>query len=192
MAGTLKVNSIKNAGGATVLDLAQLSNTGRYVKTTTLQTDTTNRTSGTSWTLGPTFDVIPNCQGNSLIKLFYSVPTRNDTANWGGGYIEPQVRFNEGTWQSLGSCGHDAAVMYLGNSFIGTYRQIILIDPGLSSVFSVQFRFYFRSYTDTMGWNNGNLGHDLNAISGTAALLSGNNGLQHYAHIIVEELARYN
>lgn len=191
MAGTLKVNTIKNTGGATVLDLSRLSRTGRYVRTTTLQTDTTNRTSTTSWTLGPTFDVISNCQANSLIKLFYSVPMRNDSTSWGGGYIEPQVRFNEGTWQSLGSCGHDAGVMYLGNNFIGTYRQIILIDPVQSANFSVQFRFYFRSFDGTVGWNNG-INHDTNVVSGTAPIMAGNNGLQHFAHIIVEELARYN
>jgi hypothetical protein len=81
--------------------------------------------------------------------------------------------------------------MYLGNASIGTYRQTILIDPGLSSTFTIQFRLYFRSFDGTVGLNNA-LGHDINAVSGTAALMSGNNGLQHFMHIIVEELARYN
>lgn len=191
MAGTLVVDTIKNTGGVPVLDLDRLNSTGRYVRKAIVQTDTTNRTSGTSWTLGPTFDLISDCQANSLIKIFYSVPMRNDTTSWGGGYIEPQVRFDEGTWQSLGSCGHDGGVMYIGNYFIGTYRQIILIDPEQAADFSVQFRFYFRSFDSTVGWNNG-INHDTNVVSGTAPIMAGANGLQHYAHIVVEELARYN
>ena len=191
MAGLLKVDTIKNAGGVTVLDFSKISNTGRYIRKTIVQTNTSNYSSASAWTLGPTFDVIPDCQAGSLIKFFYSVPTRNDNTSWGGCYIEPQVRFNEGTWQSLGSCGYDGGVMYLGNGFIGTYRQIILIDPGQNSTFSIQFRLYFKPYNGTAGLNNA-LGHDINTVSGTAAVIAGADGLQHYIKTIVEELARYN
>ena len=190
MAGTLKVDQIKSLNGATTLTLDKFSSTGRYTRQTVRENDTTNYSSTTAWALASTFSVISGCQGNSLIKLFYSVPTRNNSTSWGGGYIEPQVRFNGGTWESLGSCGHDAAVMYLGNQFIGTYNQTILIDPGLSSEFSVQFRLYFSSYDGTIGLNNA-LGHATNTVSGTAPVIPGANGLQHYIHIIVEEIARY-
>jgi hypothetical protein len=191
MTGTLKVDEIKNLNGVSKLRLDRLATNGRYTRTTTVQVDAANYSSTNAWTLGPTFGVINNLQANSLLKLFYAVPTRNESTSWGGCYIEPQVRFNEGTWQSLGSCGHDGGVMYLGNAFIGTYRQIILIDPGQAATFSAQFRLYFRSFDGTVGLNNA-LGHDLNSVSGTAPLISGANGQQHFTHLIVEELARYN
>jgi hypothetical protein len=98
------------------------------------------------------------------------------------------VRFNDEPWQSLGSAGYDGGVMSLGYACIASYQQTLFIDPGRSTPFSVQFRFYFKSYDGTVGLNNA-LGHDINLTSGTAALMSGNNGLQHYAHVIVQELA---
>ena len=188
---TLITNMIKNTNGSNTINVSNFSTASRYTQRIITQVNTSNYSTTTAWALGPTFDLISNCQANSLIKMTYVVPTRNDSASWGGGYIEPQVNFNSGSWQSLGSCGHDASVMYLGNASIGTYRQTILIDPGLSSTFTIQFRLYFRSFDGTVGLNNA-LGHDINAVSGTAALMSGNNGLQHFMHIIVEELARYN
>lgn len=151
----------------------------------TLQVDTTSRTAG-SWTLGPTFANI-SFEANSKIKMMYHVPMRNDASGWGGMYIEPQVSFNDGTWQSLGTTGHE--LMHLGNADITTYRNEILLTPGISTAFTAKFRFYFRAYEGTVGWNNG-INHDINASpSGTATQMSGDNGNQHYMHIIVEEFA---
>jgi hypothetical protein len=66
--------------------------------------------------------------------------------------------------------------------------NIMLINPGKTSDFSVTIRFYFRSYDGTVGLNNGG-GHEINMVSGTATLMSGTNGQQHYGNWIIEELA---
>lgn len=166
---------------------AQIDNVraGYYTRQIFQQIDSTNR-SATGWTLGPTFPTLTNFAGNSIIKLFYFVPARNDNAGWGGMYIEPQVQFNGGTWQSLGSSGYDGNVMTANNADIGSYTQSLLIRPGISTTFSMAVRFYFKAYDGTAYWN---LNHDINAVSGTATIMSGDNGNQHYMHIIVEELA---
>jgi hypothetical protein len=188
---SVRVSKIDNTSNNTVLDINKLSTTGFYSRQTVTQVDTANRTFTTTWALGPTFDVISNCQAGSLIHVSYYVPARNDSTSWGGLYTELQVRFNEGTWQSLGGSGYDGGVMRLGQASIGSYYQTILIDPAQTTNFSVQFRFYFRSYDGTAGVNNG-VNHDVNVVSGTATIMSGNNGLQHFTHVVVEELARYN
>jgi len=188
---SIKVNKFDNTSNTTVLDVNNLSTTGLYSRQTITQIDTASRTFTTAWALGPTFDVIPDCQSGSLLHISYYVPARNDSTSWGGMYTELQIRFNEGTWQSLGSSGYDGGVMRNGQASIGSYYQTILIDPAQTSAFSVQFRFYFRSYDGTAGVNNG-INHDINVTSSTATLMSGNNGQQHFTHIVVEELARYN
>jgi microcystin-dependent protein len=152
-----------------------------------VQVDTAGRSAGTGWTLGPTFSAL-SFKANSKLKMSYSVPVRKTGGGWGGGYIEPQVSFNGGTWLSLGSTGHDAGVMILNVEAILTYRNELLIAPGITSDFTAAFRFYFRSYDGTLGWNNG-INHDINVVSGTASIMSGDNGNQHYMHIIVEEFA---
>ena len=184
----LRVSGIATTAGTQKLSVANISEQGFYTRNIIVQVDTTGRTSGTSYTLGPTFDNI-SCAGNSLVKMMYHVPMRNDAASWGGIYIEPQVSFNDGAWQSLGTTGHD--MMALSSGEIMTYRNEILITPGISTSFTTKFRFYFRSYEGTVGWNNG-INHDINAQPvGNATLMSGNNGLQHFMHIIVEEYARF-
>jgi hypothetical protein len=186
-----KIDQVINASGTTVLNLQKMAQKGYYSKQIITQIDTTGRSSTTTWTLGPTFTTITGILGKSLLHLTYHVPMRNDSTSWGGGYIEPQVSFNSGTWQSLGSCGYDGGVMSIGNAVIGSYYQTILLDPGITTTFTAQFRFYFRSYDGTVLWNSS---HDINAVSGaaTATAPSGDNGNQHYMHLIVEELARYN
>lgn len=183
----LRVNSISSTNASEKIDVLSMPTDGYYVRKILTQVDTANRSATTSWVLGPEFANIPDFQAGSLIKLSYHVPARNDASGWGGLYVEPQVRFNFGTYQSLGSSGHDA-VMHLGNADIASYFQSILIDPGQTSTFSTQFRFYFRSYDGTVLWNQS---HDINLLSGTASLMSGDNGNQHYMHIIVEEIARF-
>lgn len=184
----LRVNGISSTNASQKINVLAMPTDGYYVRKMITQVDTTSRTATTSWVLGPEFANIPDFQAGSLIRLSYHVPMRNDSGSWGGGYIEPQVRFNLGTYQSLGSSGYDGGVMNVGGADIGSYFQSILINPGQTSTFSTQFRFYFRSYDGTIQWNQS---HDINAISGTASLMSGDNGLQHYAHIIVEEIARF-
>jgi microcystin-dependent protein len=150
------------------------------------QIDTVSRTSGTAWTLGPVFPVVSGFRANSRIKLSSFIPMRNDDSNWGGGQTEFQVRFNGGTWQSLGSRGFGNGVMSYGPPMIGSETQIFIIDPVLASAFNAQFRTYFRSYSGTVQWNGGN--QSINAISGTATLMSGDNGSLNYAHLVIEEI----
>lgn len=188
MAGTLIIDRVENVANSTAMVMNNVSLTGRYRRQIYSQVDTLNWSATTTWALGPTFAQVSGFQPGSVIRLDYQIPTRNDSTSWGGGYIEPQVRFDDEPWQSLGSCGHDAGVMSLGYACIASYQQTIFIDPARSSPFAVQFRFYFRAYESTIGLNNA-LGHDINLTSGTATIMPGNNGLQHYTHIIVQELA---
>jgi hypothetical protein len=183
----LRVNGISSTDASQKINVLAMPADGYYVRKIVTQIDTTSRTAGTTWTLGPTFTDILDFQPGSLIKMSYQVPMRNDSTSWGGGYIEPQVRFNLGTYQSLGSGGYDGGVMNLGNAAIGSYMNSIFIDPAQTNVFSTQFRFYFKSYDGTIQWNQS---HDINVISATATLMPGDNGNQHFMHIIIEEYAR--
>lgn len=142
----------------------------------------------TAWTLGPTTTELNDLRPSSRVKMFYHVPSRNESGDWGGFYCEPQVRFRQagvwGSWQSLGSTGHD--LMVYNTMEILSFNNMLLIDPGITAnAFDVQFRFYFKPYNGTMVINGS---HDLNAVSGTATVMTGNNGLQHAFHTIVEEI----
>lgn len=160
---------------------------GLYLRKCVTLVDSTSYTVTTAWSLTCQFSEILDFKAGSKIKISYHMPCRNDSTSWGGAYIEPQVSFNSGsTWFSLGSSGYDANIMNSGSPSIGSYFNSILIDPQISTNFSLKVRFYCASYDGT-AWIN--LNHNINAISGNAPLISGNNGLQHYAHIIVEELA---
>lgn len=186
---TLRVNDLATKVGTAAIDVEKIaSNTGRYTRQVVTEYNSTTYSFSTSWALGPTFTTISGLQAGSLVRLFYHFPMRNDSTSWGGGYIEPQISINGGTWQSLGSCGYDASVMNLGNGAIGSFNNSILLDLSQTTAFSVQFRFYCRSYDNTLTMNGS---HEINVISGTATLLSGTNGLQHWGHIIVEELATF-
>jgi hypothetical protein len=76
--------------------------------------------------------------------------------------------------------------MNLGNAAIGSYYNSVLINPGLTATFSAQFRFYYRSYDGTSTLNGS---HDINSISGTGSIMTGNNGLQHWSKTIVQGIS---
>jgi len=208
---------IKSTDGASALDITKIAASAlpvpysyptqafhpvsvgkaRYIRQIVTQYDDREYIITASWQqVLNRFTNIPDFSSGSLVKLTYHVPCRNESASWGGMYIEPQVSYNGGTkWWSLGSSGYDA-VMNMGGAAIGSYFQSILIDPYLSGVsagagFGVQIRFYATVYDIAAGvttaWINSN--HSINAISGTAVLDPTINGTQHFAHIIVEELA---
>jgi hypothetical protein len=164
---------------------------GYYVRQSVAQVYSSSFSVGNGWALAVTFDSLPTFNANSLIEMDYLFPCRNDSTSWGGMYIEPQVSFNGGSsWSSLGSCGYDGGIMHSGSADIGSYYNSMTIDPGQTSAFTPRFRFYMRSYDGTSGINNGSISNDVNNISGTATLLSGNNGLQHFGRINVREIAR--
>lgn len=149
------------------------------------QTRTINPTN--NWLVGPIFSEVSGFKKGSKIKLIYSVPSRKDGFGWGGLYIEPQISFDSGnTWNSLGSCGYDGGIMANNSAFIGTYTNTILIDPLQSSDFSVIVRLYYKAYPSYPITVNGN--HDINNISGVAPLMPGDNGLQHFTKVIIEEI----
>jgi hypothetical protein len=179
-----------NITGGTLTGDLKLA-TGRTIRRIIIQSDTA-RYASTNWMIGPRFPTITGFKAGSLVRIFYHIPGRNDGGNWGGGYIEPQISYNDGiSYVSLGSCGHDGGVMNYGgasnaNSFdIGSYNNTLLIDPQLQTDFSVTIRFYIAPYNSTYVVNGDNA---INNISGTAPLATGVNGNQHYSHVIVEEL----
>lgn len=189
MASTLRLSNVNSAAGLPALDIDKIaSNAGRYIRQVYAQVDTTSFTSiGTSWTLGPSFANTTGFKAGSLVRLDYHMPCRNDSTSWGGLYIEPQISYNAGmNWFSLGSSGYDGNVMNNASADIASYFNSILIDPGQTSDFGVQVRFYVKSYDGTAYIN---YSHDINLVSGTATALTGNNFNQHYSKIIVEELA---
>lgn len=192
MPGNLKASIIgSNASvGTPSIITDSMSMTGRYRRQVISQVDTTGRTASSSWVLGPTFATLSGFQAGSILKLFYHVPLRHDSTSWGGAYIEPQISFDSGsTWWSLGCSGYDG-VMSNGYANIASYRNELYIDPGQSSTFSATFQFYFRAYTaGTLYWNGS---HDVNNVSNTATIMSGDSGLQHWMHLIVHEYALLN
>jgi hypothetical protein len=183
---TLKVGQIQNLNGSRTINVSKLYASDYNIDIVNVQTNSTTYNFTTTWALGPTFASIPGFLPNSLVRLEYHMPCRNDSTSWGGMYIEPQVSFNGGAYQSLGSCGYDGAIMNLNSSDIGSYYNSILINPSINSTFSAQFRFYFRSYDSTSTLNGS---HDINLVSGTASIMSGENGLQHYSKIIVQGIS---
>lgn len=162
---------------------------GYYSRKIITEVDTTGR-SCTGWTLMWTGSNQTDFKAGSLVRLSYHLALRNNDYGWGGGYVEPQISFNNSTWYSLGSSGYDGAVMADSAAVIGSYNNQIIINPataGISGDYQVRVRFYCKSYSGTLLWNTD---HDLNTVSGTASLLSGaNNGYQHYCNYTIEELA---
>lgn len=181
---SINTDTVSRSDGTVVLNVSGASPI--YVRRHVIQSDTTDRSTTTSWSLGPTFPVLNDFQAGSKIHLFYSVPMRNDDVGWGGGYIEPQLSINGGSWQSLGSCGYDGGVMGYGARIV-TYRNNILIDPQQTNPFNIQFRFYFKSHSGTIQWNDS---RDIGLTSGTAPLLNTTINDNFHAHIKVKEIAK--
>jgi hypothetical protein len=190
----LKTPIIQDSSGNNAIDIVKLGgNAARYTRNIYTWVDTIARTFTATWAVGAVFTDVTGFKAGSLIKLTLNIPARNDTGSWGGGYVEPQVRFNSGAWQSLGSSGHDMAVMTTATADCATYTNTILVDPGAAGItadFSFGLQLWHRSFDGTLGINNG-INHDINVVSNAAAVpvMAGNNGFQFFTHVIVEELA---
>jgi hypothetical protein len=163
----------------------------RYIRKIVTIVNSTTYTLSTSNNIWWTSSTYSGFKGNSLLKIYYMYPHRNDLtasgAGWGGLFFEPQIKFDSDAWQSLGNRGFD--IMNTDDQEINKTSNQMFINPGKTTDFSVQIRFNAKSYFG-VGILNGS--HDINNISGTASLMSGNNGLQHYGHWIIEELAKMN
>jgi hypothetical protein len=146
--------------------------------------DTGTHSTGAGWSLGNTFSDVSGFKAGSKLRIYYMYPCRNDSVSWGGLYFEPQIRFNAGTWQSLGSQGFDG-VMEQNHASLGYIENVMMVDPGQGSDYSVQIRYYFTLYDGTAVILNGS--HDINNRLEGTPLISGDNGLQHYGHFIIEE-----
>jgi hypothetical protein len=162
----------------------------RYIRNTDSQIDTAGRTTGTSWTIMWTGDNRTGYKAGSLIHLRYHIPLRNDDTSWGGGYVEPQITYNNSsTWYKLGSSGYDGGVMAQVTQVIGSYNNSIYINPSLDGVygdFSVRIRFVSKAYSSTLQWNQS---HEINNVSGTGTTSNAANYNQHYASFSTLELA---
>lgn len=134
--------------------------------------------------------------GGSDIEFYMYVPTRNDSTDWGGAYIEPNLSFDNGTtYYSLGSSGYDGGVM--GKSLlIHNYTKSYWIKNSTSNIpssgtFGVRFKLRFCPYTDSSTlYINGS--HDVNGKTGTYNFIdngieTGYNRYQHYCHWIIKE-----
>lgn len=83
----------------------------------------------------------------SVIKTDFSIPARNDSTNWGGGYVEVQYQINSESWVSLGHSGYDMNVMYSTTASIGTYTNGFIQDFSLTeSDFTLKYKFRHRWY----------------------------------------------
>lgn len=189
----VSTSEIRKADGTPAINIDNITSGARYQRQLVMQKDLTERSFGTSWELGPTFTTLSGFKANSLLHLYYLVPMRNNSTSWGGAYIEPQIQFNQdGVWNSLGSCGYDGGVMGHENRIL-SYRNFMLIDPGQTQDFSIQLRFYCKTYDGTGYWNqysNGSDGGNIELTSGTASLLNSNINDNHYMNVKIKELAR--
>lgn len=183
----LKTDLIKDSINSEGLLLSKIDDgDARYLRKSYVQYDTGGYSASTSWVLGPVFSDVSGFAPGSLIKLTYHVPARNDSTGYGGLYIEPQVRFDETNWYSLGSSGY-STVMENGGSSINYYRNVILLDPEQSEEFSFGVQLYLLTHQGTATIHTS---MNVNSVSGTATALPGDNYYQHYAHVLVEEYAK--
>lgn len=191
MSSVLAVDKINNLAGTASIDVLKFAAGGNYIRQIITQYDATSYTvTASPWVQGPIWGPSPAFKDGSKIKLHYYVPCRNDSASWGGFYFEPQLNFADGRgWLSLGSSGYSTVMAVAnGSGDIGFYTNTILVDPGMSSDFTVAVRIMALTYDGTGYINSQN---NVNAISGTGTLMPGINGMQHYSKVILTEIASY-
>lgn len=187
-AQSVAANTVSTAAGAVAIKTNMIDSQSRYLRKVEYASSAVGYNLSTAWSTRTELSTLfTGFLPGSLLQMTYYVPARNDSTSWGGLYIEPQVEFNsDGAWKSLGCCGYDGGVMIFLGQTIASYQNSILIDPEMASEYSVKFRFAMRSYDGTTTINNS---HDINNVSGTATIMPGVSGTQHYHHLIVEEYA---
>jgi len=156
------------------------------VDSTTYSTTSTGFLDFKTWTNQTGFTA------NSLLEICYHVPTRSDTTNWGGLYIEPWISFNNGTnWLSLGHGGYDGGVMMISSNSIHHYNNLMVIDPAQTATYSVRLKFRYRVYDASTGIVNGS--HDINGGAGlnSSYLTNNSSHLQHFMHYTIKEWIKF-
>lgn len=132
-------------------------------------------------------------QAGKAVKLDIRVPTRHSGNDWGGLYINLNVKVND-TWYNLGNCGYDGNAMYYGAQSIATYTETKLLDfiKNLSlpknSSYKVQFELTGKSFTGTTIINGSHsINSTANGLGGRGALQAwGSN--QNYTTLIISEV----
>ena len=161
-------------------------NQGRVIRQIFSHTDSSNRSSGSSWTVGMTTNAIPvQAQSDFLVYLY--VPMRNDDSGWGGGYNRLEFRYRVGTgawsgYYQLGQSGY-STVMNSNGADIGEYSNWFWIPLGLSGDGEIQLRHQFRSYSSTVTINQSNSLSAGDAIGGV-------DRYQNYSKFLMVELSR--
>lgn len=186
----LSVPIIKDSSGTKKIDVATISLNGFVTRRILNQTTTESWSTSTTrrdFNLAHTFPTISGFKAGSLVNLSYHIPTRNNDTSWGGIFIEPQVQFNGGTWYSLGGTGYD--LMYDSAKAISSYFNTVMFDPQQTEDFSICFRFYLAGHDGSTEINGS---HSLGTRSNSSSYpdLSGDNSLQHYWSLKIEELAK--
>lgn len=134
-------------------------------------------------------------QPGKKVKMTLYVPTRNDSNNWGGLYVNVNVRVN-GTWYNLGNTGYDGGAMQYSARSIHALNHEMLLDfitnLGLPSnqPYTIQFELRARSYNGTTHVNRS---HDINRTAnnlGIRGALQAWASNQNFCHIIIEEKDR--
>ena len=134
-------------------------------------------------------------QAGKQVRLDVRIPTRSESTNWGGLYVNVNAKVN-GVWYNLGNTGHDGGVMHYSATSIHALNHQMILDfignLGLdeNQEYTLQFELTARSYNYTTIVNGS---HDIN---GTGFLLGSRGELQTWAsdqnftHLIITEIDR--
>lgn len=123
------------------------------VLSSTTELDTTYREFGTSYGDGKIWQK-RTYRAKTKLLVHLSIPSRNDSSAWGGGYLDFQYSLNGGAYVSLGSSGFD---MNMCNSTIHTIDHDdwhFLLDLDQSAAYTLQFKCRHKSYDGTLQVNN--------------------------------------
>lgn len=152
-----------------------------------------------STTSGTFADMLTSSQytgftGGSALEFFMHYPARNDTEAWSGGYIEPNLSFDNGSnYYSMGTCGYDGGIMIQNGYGILCYNNHYFISNSATSRipdtdYSLKIKWRFATYSGNYQINashaiNGGTGYSQNYVD-TSATVDRN---QHWMHWIIKE-----
>jgi len=132
--------------------------------------------------------------GGSALEFFMHYPARNDTETWSGGYIEPNLSFDNGSnYYSMGTCGYDGGIMMQNGYAILCYNNHYFISNSATSRipstdYSLKIKWRFAVYSGTYQINGA---HDINGGSGASSSYVDTSATvdryQHYMHWIIKE-----
>ena len=116
-----------------------------------------------SWTNGGQTTSDWNMPARAKIFVYYYSPTRGDTDNWGGMYVNLYYRINGGSWRD---CGHSGFVTRMRTSSynISRHTGFAVFDMGsITSDFTMAFYLNHLAY-DGSGQINGDNGIDSGGV----------------------------